>query len=253
MSSPSSIVHYTSVEVVHILLDKALSSEDGQITLHLSSLTMMNDKGEKNYVLDKYFTDSTFKTEKKKEWDAEFYPFHLPFIFSTIPTDKDTKGKGSLPMWKMYGDNCKGAFVRFKGKTVEDFCKKHDLIFEACKYKTTKQVEELITSFNQHNTSFEKILKEACLTKHTSWKYENEWRVVHLTSQEQVKTKPTPRGIVAFIELQVPIDWIEEICLGPLADVHTSLESLSILRDKLKTKFGAQVHCNINSSKISII
>ena len=249
MSSPSSIVHYTSVEVVNILLNEALSSKDGQMTLHLSLLTMMNDKGEMSYVLDKYFTDSALKREKKHAWDTEFLPAHQPFIFSTSATDVNTKENGSLPMWKMYGDDCKGAYIRFNGEAVGDFCKKHGLIFERCEYRTIREVGERIKKFNHDNTSFEEILKEACLTKSIAWNYEQEYRIICLTNQESVKTKAIPK----FIELKIPIDLIEEICLGPLADAHTSLESLSLLRDKLKVKFREKAHFKIRQSKISII
>lgn len=251
MEIPSSITHYTSLEVVHILLNQALSKDDGEIILHASLLTMMNDSGEGCYVLNKYFTDSTLKKEKKEKWEKEFYPNNQPFVFSTIATSIDSRHNGSLPMWKMYGNDCKGALIRFDTRKMKEFCDANGYLFAPCKYLTTKDVQKLIKELNQREASFEDILTETCLSKHTSWSYEKEWRVIRFISQENILTKYTNRGIIEFIEISVPIELIEEICLGPLANVN-SLESLSQLKNKLSEKFKDKVHFNLTKSKITI-
>lgn len=251
MEKPNSITHYTSLEVVHILLNQALSKDDGEIVIHASLLTMMNDSGEGCYVLNKYFTDSTLKKEKKEKWEKEFYPNNQPFIFSTIATSIDSRHNGSLPMWKMYGNDCKGALIRFDTRKMKEFCDANGYIFAPCKYLNTNDVQKLIKEFNQGRVSFEEILTEACLSKHTSWSYESEWRVIRCSSQENILTKYTNRGIIEYIEISIPIELIEEICLGPLTNPN-SFESLKQLKNKLSEKFKDKVHFNLTKSKITI-
>ena len=268
MNMHSTVAHYTSEEVINSILNGALESGKPYITMHLSLLTMMNDSGESDYVLNKYFTNSKLKTELKRRWDNDFYPKNKPFIFSTIKTDTRTKNNGSLPMWKMYGNDGKGVLIRFKGESIIRLCeekrsKAEKCIFEPCRYKSTTEVNDLIKKFNNSNTHttnsdendllFKEILNETCFTKHFSWEYENEWRmVVYKDVPDDIKTKSTQRGIIEYVEFKIPIKYIEEICLGPLSN-DNSFESLKLLYDKLVERFSSgEVHFKLAKSKITI-
>lgn len=252
MSLPSSVVHYTSVDVLSILLNGALTSSSGDIVFHLSQLAMMNDSGEGKYLLDRFYTNSLHKTALKQDWDKNYYPTHIPFILSTIATNKDTRNRGSLPMWKMYGDDCRGALIRFDRLKLEKYCKTKKLKFLQCKYRTVQEVNALVADFNKEEVEFDKLMLESCITKQMCWNYENEWRIIAYSSKENIKTKSTSRGLVEYIELALPIDLIEEICLGPLCDKDNTFQSLSLMKDKLIDKHGDKMHFKISQSTISL-
>lgn len=256
MTLTGSVAHYTSLEVINIILNSALSSDNGEFTLHLSHLAMMNDMGESRYVLDKYFTHSNIKKKLKDEWDSEFYPLNIPFVLSTISTDSHTRNNGSLPMWKMYGDDCKGAFIRLDKNKLYKFCKDNGYEFMECNYCTVKEVNEIIRDLNKKNMEmkalFNDILCESSFTKRIDWEYEKEWRVLVKSNNEKIKTKNTSRGIVEYIEIAFPIKLIEEICIGPLANQDNTLASLDSLKKRIKAKFGENIDFNITNSKIQI-
>lgn len=249
---PKSVAHYTSVDVLKTILEGALLSEKGDITMHLSHLAMMNDANEGAYILDRYYTGSSKKNAIRREWEEEYFPKHTPFIFSTIRTTVETRDKGALPMWKMYGDNLKGALIRFDFDALKKYCEENNLLFESCRYKTTDECSKLITQLNGAEPDFDKLLKESCLTKNKCWAYENEWRIVAQRTTDDIKIKSTVRGLVQYIELKIPLDIIEEICIGPMSDRVFTEPSIILLRDKLSQKFRDKVHFKITSSNLNI-
>ena len=251
-SIPSSVAHYTSVDVLRIILEGALGSEKGEFTMHLSHLAMMNDAKEGAYILDQYYTGSNKKNIIQQEWENEYLPQHTPFVLSTIKTDNETNGKGSLPMWKMYGDDFRGAFIRFRFNALKKYCDENNLLLAPCEYKTTNECSELIKQLNGADPDFDKLLRKSCLTKNQCWEYENEWRIVATRTIDDIKVKSTARGVVQYIELKFPIDLIDEICLGPMSNSVFTKPSLTLMKDKLSKKFDGQVHFKITSSNINI-
>lgn len=250
--APNSVVHYTSLEVLLILLNKAIESGSDAITLHLSQLSMMNDAGEGAYVLDRYYTDSDFKRELKQKWDSEFYPAHVPFVLSLAATDRSTCTDGSLPMWRAYGADCKGVFIRFNYRKLKQYCDDNGFTLAPCKYLTTKEVGEMIKGFNKNDTDFEEIMRESCLTKRCCWNYEKEWRIVLNTSRKNIKVKNTSRGLVEYVELPLPLNLIEEICIGPLCEKENTLKCLGILKDTLSQVYPDTANFKISESRIPL-
>ena len=251
-SPPSSLAHYTSVDVLKIILEGALASEKGEFTMHLSHLAMMNDAKEGAYTLDRYFKDSIKKDTLRRKWEDEYFPKHIPFILSTIRTTTETRDKGSLPMWKMYGDDFKGALIRFNFGKLKKYCEDNSLLLASCEYMTTKECSELIKQLNGVEPNFDELLEKSSLIKNRCWEYENEWRIVAKRTIDDIKVKNTARGVVQYIELKFPIDLIEEICLGPMNNSVFTKPSLILVKDKLINKFRNKVHFNIKSSNINI-
>ena len=252
-NTPSSVVHYTSLEVVRIMFDKALTGTEANVTFHLSNHTMMNDYGEGSIILDRFFTDSNFKRSLKKEWEECFLNIR-PFIFSTSSTDNNTRSKGNISMWKMYGNEFRGAYIRFNFKELKEFCDSNNLELIQCDYLTTSDVSKIISQLNNgNNTEFTDILKHVCKTKTIEWSYEKEWRIVvkkDVTGRE-VKIKNTDHGLVEYVELDIPIRLIKEICLGPLCN-QNDLECLDTLKNQLISIFGNNVNFKIQKSSIKI-
>lgn len=211
---------------------------------------MMNDSGEGQFILNRFYTDSIIKRQLKEDWDTNYYPTHIPFVFSTIATTNSTKNRGSLPMWKLYGNDFKGALIRFNCKAIQDFASENSYIFTPCQYMTVANANKLIADFNKRNAGFDELMQASCRTKQIYWNYENEWRIIAFTSKENVKIKATPRGLVEYIELKVPISLVEEICLGPLTSKE-SLQSLELLKENLLVAHPGQINFKISQSTLS--
>ena len=249
--TPSSVVHYTSLEVVRIMFDKALTDRNVNLTFHLSNQTMMNDYGEGAIILDRFFTDSNLKRSLKNEWE-EYYSSHCPFIFSTSSTDNNTKSKGNISMWKMYGNEFRGAYIRFNFKELKEFCVSNNLELIQCDYLTTSDVSKIISQLN--NTNFTNILEHVCKTKIIEWSYEKEWRIVvkkDVSKSSDVKIKNTDHGLVEYIELGIPIRLIKEIRLGPMCN-QNDLECLDTLKNQLISFLDGNVNFYIQKSSIKI-
>lgn len=235
-------------------MNDALSSRDATFALHLSLLSMMGDSdGYGEIILDKYFADSTRKKDLKKEWDNDFYPDNLPFVFSTVAIDDKAGGSlGSLLMWKKYGNAGNGALIRFDWKKLQAFCRVNGYRFSPCRYRDIEDIDVLIRLFYHDDLSFARILEEVCLAKSISCVYEQEWRVICYSGRDNIHTKPTSRGIMSYVEIRLPIELIEEICLGPLTDEKTTLESVLLLKNKLRDKCGGRVNFEVTKSKIDM-
>lgn len=250
-NTPSSVVHYTSLEVVRIMFDKALTGTEANVTFHLSNHTMMNDYGEGSIILDRFFTDSHIKQNLKNEWE-KYYSNSCPFIFSTSSTDNNTKSKGNISMWKMYGNEFRGAYIRFNFKELKEFCDNNNLDLIQCDYLTTSDVSKIISQLS--NPEFKDILEYVCKTKTIEWSYEKEWRIVvkkDVSKGRGVKIKNTDHGLVEYVELDIPIRLIKEICLGPLCN-QNDLECLDTLKNQLISIFDDNVNFYIQKSSIKI-
>lgn len=248
-----SIVHYTSLKVVNTLLNNINEDENKKpfLILHLSHLFMMNDLNEGHLILDKFFTDSEKKKRLKQEWNKKYASVKEPFIFSTISTDNYTKNIGSLPMWIMYGDNCKGAFLRFNKKEIKDYFNGPEYIFDKCNYLSSKEINDKIKNFNLTG-SFDVIYKNSAFTKNLCWKHEKEWRLLKKVDSKEIKFKHTPRGIVEYVELKIPLNFLKEICIGPLANEKIVFSSLNLIKQQLIRKYSDHVIFKIHKSSILI-
>ena len=258
MKPPSSVVHYTSLDVLSTILNKALENGSDAITLHLSHLTKMNDSGEGRFVWDRFFTDYFKKQNLKSSWE-EYYLSHMPFVLSTIATDNISKNNGSIPMWRMYGNEFKGALIRFNGEKLTAYCTEKGYRFESCDYRTITDVGKIIKGLNKISPKannlleyFDEIMRRSCFIKNICWNYEKEWRILAFAETAAVKTKQTLRGLVEYIELDIPIDLIEEICIGPLCNEDISMSSLELLTSKLQSVHNDKVHFKISKSKLPI-
>lgn len=251
---PTSIVHYTSLDVLNIFLNTIINN-NGNFTVHLSHLNMTNDNEEGSYILKKYFTNSRSKQEIKKQWESEYLINNQPFIFSVIATDRDSKDKGSLPMWKMYGGDLKGCLLRFNWIKIKDFCKSKGYTFSDCKYLSSGEVDKKIKDLNKIKdikSLFPELIQTSAFTKKICWKYENEWRILVNAKQDEIQIKNTNRGVIEYFELELPVEFIEEICLGPLVNADITMKSLTDFKHKLSMQFPGKIKFKITSSSISI-
>lgn len=256
-SSPSSLLHYTSLDVVQILLSDAIKENRETLKFHASHLKMMNDLKEGSLILDKFFTDSGTKTALKEKWE-KYIESHTPFVISLIKSTKTTKGKGGIPMWKMYGANGFGAYLRFDYDKLSEYCSENLFNLKKCDYSSNGYIKGKIKELNNyreeknannHDDYFDELLNISSFTKSIEWEYENEWRILIPKDQNTALTKSTSRGIVEYTEVELPLTALKEICLGPLTDAN-SLMSVRYLCDKLQDITDTKI--KLEKSKIAI-
>jgi hypothetical protein len=256
----SSLLHYTSLDVAQILLSEALKDERGVLKFHASHIQMMNDMNEGAHILNRFFTDSKLKTDLKELWNY-YYKLKTPFVLSLIKSDKLSKNRGHIPMWKMYGADGKGVYLRFKYKELYNLCKDKGMPLKCCNYLTTQEIRTKVTKFGKKlrevgtqdelNMYFDDLLKVSSFIKGAEWQYENEWRILKVIPQDQVLKKNTSRGVIEYSEVELSLDALAEICLGPLTSEST-LTSMKLLCDKVNKKFNVDIKISKSNLKIKL-
>lgn len=249
---PTSLTHYTSLDVLWILL-QAVATDNPFLTFHCSHIDMMNDPDESPFILSQFFTNSDLKQKLKEKWDKDFLPNHTPFVLSLSVSTNELKYSGLLPMWNMYADKGKGCLIKFDYKKLkhwtETISNTHLL---KCKYVNSVERSAIVSKINDDKENFENLLYEMAATKYNCWEYEKEWRMLVTLSREKVKFKNTQRGIIEYTELKIPIEFVKEIMLGPLTISEISLTSLLHFKEKLQTILSDKVNFDIHKSNIKI-
>jgi hypothetical protein len=233
------------------MLSDTIDNKRDTLKFHASHLQMMNDMNEGKYILDQYFTSSDLKKKIKNKWQS-FYSSHTPFVISLIRTNKYVINKGSIPMWKMYGDNGSGAFFKFNYDSLVNYCKDHSIKLKSCDYDFTNDRDEKIKELNSNDSSsiFWDLLEISSFTKTIDWEYEREWRIVKYLSSEDALVKQSRYGVVMYTEIEIPILTLKEICLGPMTNAN-DCESIKCLCDKVNRLFpGTEI--KVTQSKLKV-
>jgi len=72
----------------------------------------------------------------------------------------------------------------------------------------------------------------SALIKHPAYSYENEYRITRRTEISNVKIKTNSKGqAVAYIEVEIPIEDLKHIIIGPCCDYDSTK---LILKTKMK-------------------
>ena len=247
---PSSVLHYTSLDVVKILLKNALYCNNEMLTFHATQIDMMNDLNEFSLLLDQYFTDSELKRELKGRWDA-IISQKMPFVISMIHANRLSVNRGTIPMWKMYGDSAKGAYMKFSRVELANYCSSKGLLFRKCECINTIGREELVKYFNfqKKDISMIELADKSVFTKSVEWEFEDEWRIMKYEDPNNVLSKNSYGRSVKYIEVNIPLSAPTEICLGPMTQ-EDDFQSIKCLVAKLNDKLLNKIH--IKKSKIKI-
>lgn len=80
-----------------------------------------------------------------------------------------TTNRNSLPMWGHYADNHNGILIEFDAT--------HPIMKKALKVKYSEKLDDVIIKEKGDFSKFDSIFYKSLLTKHTSWSYENEYRI----------------------------------------------------------------------------
>lgn len=253
--TPSSLVHYTSQQTLYNIFEN-LYEKDGVVylKLHASNINMMNDMDEQSFFLSKFFTKSVVKKELQSLLNNVIAQYGDLFVVSFMKSDSCKFGK--IPMWKMYADNGNGIMLKFKFNELYNFLNRE---IHKCKYINTTDLQKILKEKNKElkNAQTERVkfvqnlYKEVALYKYNYWEYENEYRLI--TQSNDFLFKCSSLGLISYIEIPIPLSYISEILIGPIANQNILYQSLTQLKAILLKKHGKEnIIFNVNKSKLKL-
>lgn len=253
--TPNSLHHYTSMGTLVALFNGIGKNKNDEkdllyFSFHASNACQMNDKIEGKMLLNKFFTESKIKMEYKKlytQMEIEEGELH---IISFCKSDEKSKNTGNIPMWSMYGNKGNGAILVFDYKKLKEYISKHqNMSLYKCQYKNSQELQELTRKKNHeikdtdNKVHFLSTLRiEAFDIKDRHWEYENEWRI--LVKSHNTKLKSINNGAISYTEVQIPVNCLSAIIIGPLVE--------SDLMERIFNKKISKLHELDNSINISV-
>ena len=216
MEEPSSLYHYTSVDV----LCKLFTQTNGEdMIFYASSVNAMNDSAEYAMALNKC-EDSVDELLMEQ---ALGIPFAICF---------SEKGD-NIPMWNMYAKEGKGVCLKFNF----DMLKAHftslgkvdcrEMRFSKCSYQSISKISdsEKPLSANKSSIDTEKLrmeMTDAAFVKPECFKHEKEWRFMIWqdwlpTKSHKISFREKQDELCPYLEIPIPKKCMEVVILGPNA------------------------------------
>ena len=256
------LYHYTTIDALLNMVNT-----DGKINFWATRYDYLNDgeefkKGIK--VLNTIFPkiEEKFKTEKEKrissyitdlgnELEKNYKLGNAGFYVVSLSEEKD-----SLPMWRMYGNDCNGIALGLDFDTVHNEYDKTEAAekerFRNVFYEGDKNIEHTIKNIYELWQTYEvqkgielindyaNIVNLLCIyIKSHHFAYEKEWRItlydwdIKPEDIEEMHYKPikfrSKNGIIIpYKEISLTTSAIKSITLGPGYDLHRSEASLKM-------------------------
>lgn len=230
-------VHYTSLSTLDLLIQPKATQEDNENRvenkekdkrekqdsvpqLRLSNTRQLNDPTEGNKLLNILFGDDN---DFLKPLDEDYTPSTF-YLSSMSKVEKTNSIDDSLPMWKMYGGNASGVSMTYDKAFIKAIIDSGVDIYKVW-YMDSLKIEndsKIIEALNEIKNSFEELKnnkeKETLLQngmaliesirylfKETSYRYENEYRIIkEENSSDKVLTEKF--GGIAVPRLYVYLD-----------------------------------------------
>lgn len=206
----------------------------------------MNDKNEGRIIANRFFRS---QHEAYSEWEKKN---GTAFVVSFIASRQGVM-EYNIPMWLNYGCQGQGLCLRFDTKEIKTLTKSL-LEFDACNYlskkEATDKIKQLqkIESEGSEDDFRRKVVKTVHFSKDKYWEYEEEYRVIKFEHRNNVMQKSTSRGIIEYVPIEIPLDILKGICIGPTANferVKYSLDTLLSYRIKHKAINITQSHLQL--------
>lgn len=264
--SVTSVIHYTSLDVLYAILQNALqdpenvSEKSPFITLHLGCLEMANDTVEFDFVLKKYFKELNPETQENNLIEELHYDGWQKFkagfyscAFSLMKSNKEDAQKGNLPLWSLYGNSFKGVYIRLDFQKLKKYCNANGLQFKEIGYHSQNSLDTFLRkNYTDINKNWPRLLDAAVFQKPMAWKHENEWRIFKMAKLEDMKVK-TKNGIgYLYTEIKVPLEFINGIMLGPLVEFESQKFVIETLLKQINEIYKTEINIKITQSKIKV-
>lgn len=269
------LYHYTSLEVLQKILE---TGDKKSIALWATQIKYLNDPKEyliaieelqkKLIIYDDSLPNASSKNLKEKLNDKKMRFFEWENIGDDFPyiisfTDQDD----NLPMWNQYANNSKGVTIGFDKNKILEINTTYNLSLEKCTYDIAplddylkNEIPQIHNSiiinsyslglFINYDSTFLKDFQKFIITlKHHSYNYENETRlVIKRNVSEESKFFLKNNIYKPYIEVEIPVNSIKEIILGP----DTSLDMLKVPINRMLNKKGLKATLNNNNEDVLI-
>ena len=269
------VYHYTSMEALFSILEGYRPVVyTGSIPFRASCIYNANDPREmelgfdvvKKYLpqfemnnqnnmnLSEVYQDSSYKQYYLDKYHRK--PINGMIQYGLVPyTISFSHKRDFLPMWSMYGNNCKGVCLKFNINRIKEISVKRSH-FDFVSYDGDKQYDVMEDHFallyeleaKKSNKTIiieekKEILSTCCLCvspfiKSSDWSYEKEFRIVYNHNYEpELEMKRVQR----YVDYPINSIALEEIIIGPSANYQVMEH---IIRNELK-------ECLLNSVTIT--
>lgn len=271
---PEYLYHYTSIDAMNSMLNTYRDNVSNENMLFwASSIIAMNDPKEMIHGkevlkrilpgLERLFEISPNERLDIDQLDSEelFIDYqNIPFVLSFTENEDD------LAMWTMYGDKGDGVMLRFKRNIkISQIYEMSDSGFIKVNYKRGidryAQLREIYNNGLSELRNYTDAKDISDCKKHTlgrlfshlcpyikseAYEKENERRCCFLkVPYDKIKFRTKNKIIIPYIEVPIPIMYLDEIMLGPCSNIGMLKSSLRYLLNCC----GLQ-RVNISESKI---
>ena len=247
---PSSLYHYTSVEALYNIVDV----EKGLLNFHLCNPLQSNDKREIDFFKNYLTNGKTGEVIDARLAELEKIVGN-PYTLSLIHERRIQEANHEIAMWEMYGDQSKGIKIRLCYKELKDYCKRHSVKFEQCKYMNhtemntiAKDERNLLKQCSFNPATLERVYRDAVFYKSSQWIEENEWRLA--TWCNDLTKIGFHKNGKSYVAVSLPIMCLKSIEIGPKADQLVVKNGLDILAQKILQKHSIKI--TIKESKLPI-
>ena len=252
--------HYTTQETLCGIMNKYRENmAQGNLIFWASSIFTMNDPQEMKHGVEVFkvlipFNESFYGIHPEERLNIDTLDSdkilsdhsRMPFVISF------SENRDDLAMWSLYGDGGQGVILKFNKDlksyplTLDDVTipekvyygngsDKIQFIFqiyneglqELKNCKNEKQKEEC------RERTVSKLYTHICpFIKTESYKNENESRLSYYDVPIQlIKFRTRNINIIPYIEVPIPIDYLEEIIIGPCCNYELAKSSIRFLLD----------------------
>jgi len=240
------LYHYTTMSALFAMLNNI--DKDDSIKFWASHISYMNDPTEYNFFISA-LSNAIIQYEKRKSLPIK--SFALKKIYDTVAKMAGdmfvlslSEKEDDISMWRAYGANGRGVAIKFKAKDIKQIVEEKK---DGCKIKQIQYFDKrtLIKQFNEQEIQdeYEKlnhqnylinpsILEKRSIFKDETYADEKEWRIIKQCVDYNFREKGGL--IVPYAEINIPLETIDCIIIGPCADFGYSRMSLEMM---LKKKF----------------
>ena len=201
-------IHYTSLNTLKFLLYK-IDDKDNYPRLRLSNARQMNDPNEGYTFLNLI----GIKKEELPQTDYDTSPF---FFASMTQTGNGQNLDDSLPMWKEYAEESRGAFLQYDKKYLQKIIEHDSLEFVRIFYlnSTREEDSDIIKKLNElkkvvqelkdrhtkesesiKTTIIKNLAKISYLFKVSDYEYESEYRILINFDDSEIERRLNPKLI----------------------------------------------------------
>ena len=267
--------HFTSCAGLYGML-KDYSMDNPYLTMWATHSSFMNDPTEYEYGKDmcqkvlKLYEEkegiaktnrSIFRVAKKQI--SKFMSNDAPYLISL------SKNIDSAAMWSMYSSNGSGIALKFDISTLNRYMNSNSgcvSMTECIYHKTAKEILDdngayikvmhdimyaQIKKYNNDSLPKVLLIDLAAQIKHSSYAYENEYRLVIEKKDNPVGFRIRNNVIIPYIEVKIPIEALWGIIIGPTANYEYIKKSLEVFLSNLGDNTAInRIIKNIKSSDV---